>query len=93
MADHAEYTLAYGVTFGRILKKLKGRDMFLLRELDRSIEKILREPHLGKPLGNVLRNHRRIHIARSYVLLYEVHAYEVRLIDFDHHDRIYKKYS
>ncbi|MEK7068810.1 MAG: type II toxin-antitoxin system RelE/ParE family toxin [Patescibacteria group bacterium] len=93
MADHAGYTLAYGVTFGRILKKLKGRDMVLLRELDRSIVKILREPYLGKPLGNVLRNHRRIHVAGSFVLIYEIRGQEVRLIDFDHHDRVYRKYS
>ncbi len=90
MADQ-HYTLSYGPTFGRILKKLKRRDRALFGELERGIAKILMEPTLGKPLRNVLRNYRRIHIGGSFVLLYEIQETVVRLLDFDHHDRIYKK--
>jgi len=47
---------------------------------------------LGKPLRNTLRNYRRVHVD-PFVLLYEIRMLEVRLMDFDHHDKIYKKYK
>ncbi|MDO8514554.1 MAG: type II toxin-antitoxin system RelE/ParE family toxin [bacterium] len=93
MTDCPRYTIAYDSAFDRILKKLKRRDPALLTALDLGIEKILKEPMLGKPLKNVLRNSRRLHIEGSFVLLYEIYECQVRLLDFDHHDRIYRKYS
>lgn len=93
VADDSGYALSLGAGFNAVLKRLKRRDPAMLKRLDSGVTKILREPMLGKPLGNILRNYRRIHIAGSFVLLYELHEREVRLIDFDHHDRIYKKYS
>ncbi len=92
MVEDSRYALGYGSVFGRILKKLKRRDRALFLELERGVEKILAQPMLGKPLGNVLRGYRRIHVGGSFVLLYEIQERVVRLLDFDHHDRIYKKY-
>lgn len=85
------YSLVLSPRFEKILKSLKRRKPTLLRDLERQIEKVLKEPVLGKPLRNVLRNYRRVHIG-SFVLIYEIYHKEIRLIDFDHHDRIYKKY-
>ena len=93
MDECQHYTVTTEPAFDRIVKKLERKDVALFRELDRGVEKILREPMLGKPLTNTLRNFRRIHIEGSFVLLYEVRDCVVRLIDFDHHDRTYKKYS
>ncbi|MBI2099917.1 MAG: type II toxin-antitoxin system mRNA interferase toxin, RelE/StbE family [Candidatus Vogelbacteria bacterium] len=64
----------------------------LLKKLEHQIAKILREPIFGKPLRNVMRNYRRVHI-NSFVLVYEIVGQVIRLLDFDHHDRIYKKFS
>lgn len=93
MEDGPRYTLALGPAFRRILKKLNRQGGTLRAELDRGIEKIVHEPMLGKPLRHALRNYRRVHIERSFVLLYEIQGRRVVLVDFDHHDRIYKKYS
>ena len=93
MIGDPRHKLGYGSVFGRILKKLKCRDRALFEELERGVGKILTEPTLGKPLGNVPRGYRRIHVKGSFVLLYEIHGNVVRLLDFDHHGRIYKKYS
>jgi YafQ family addiction module toxin component len=93
MEDDSPYILVLSATYKRTIKKLKSRNITLLKNLERGITKILREPELGKPLRHTLRNYRRIHIAGSFVLLYEVRDLEVYLIDFDHHDRVYKKYS
>lgn len=88
--ERPRYTLVVPSPFERILKRLKSKKPTLFWELKKRIEKILAEPERGKPLRNVLRNYRRVHID-SFVLIYEISGQEVRLLDFDHHDRIYKK--
>lgn len=85
-----EYKLVISLEFERVLKSLKKRKPTLLKNLEKQIVKIIREPIVGKPLRNVLRNYRRVHVD-SFVLIYEIYNNEVRLIDFDHHDKIYKR--
>ena len=72
------------------LKKLKKRNKDIFNRVGNQIIKILREPNIGKPLRYTLRNRRRVHVG-SFVLIYEFHQGELRFIDFDHHDKIYKK--
>ena len=86
------YTLVTPNEFEVILKKIKKNKPDTLKILEKQIEKILKNPILGKPLRNTLRNYRRVHVD-PFVLIYEVKALEVRLLDFDHHDKIYKKYK
>ena len=76
--------------FDHILRILKKKKPIMFKRLKKQILKILREPTLGKPLRNVLRNYRRIHID-SFVLIYEIYNEEIRLLEFAHHDKIYKK--
>lgn len=90
MEGKARYVLVIPDAFEPVLKRLKKRQD-LEKKFSAHVKKILREPMLGKPLRNVLKNYRRIHI-ESYVLIYEIQGQEVRLIDFDRHDNIYKKY-
>ncbi|MEK7523199.1 MAG: type II toxin-antitoxin system mRNA interferase toxin, RelE/StbE family [Patescibacteria group bacterium] len=92
MSQFQNYTLVIPSEFEVILKKLKQKKPDVLKDLEKKIEKVLREPILGKPLRNTLRNYRRIHMD-PFVLIYEIKILEVRLIDFDHHDKIYKKYK
>jgi YafQ family addiction module toxin component len=92
MEHRDPYILVLSPRFDQVLKSLKRKSPDILVALDSGVEKILREPFLGKPLRNTLRNYRRIHVAGSFVLLYEIQDNQVRLLDFDHHDRIYKKY-
>mgnify|MGYP001583399647 FL=1 len=93
MVDLVQYTLDLTSLYKNSLKKIKRKKPDLLVPLEASVAKILRSPELGKPLRNVLRNRRQIHIAGSFVLLYEIVGTEVRLLDFDHHNKIYKKHS
>lgn len=92
MAESARYKLTLEPEVDRIFKSLKKKNPNLLREIESGTVKILRSPELGKPLRNVLRNRRRIQIGGSFVLLYEIMGTEIRLLDFDHHDKIYKKH-
>jgi mRNA-degrading endonuclease RelE of RelBE toxin-antitoxin system len=93
MAEPALYKLKLEPEAERIFKSLKKKKPDMFHKVESGIIKILRSPELGKPLRNVLRNRRQIHIAGSFVLLYEIADAEVRLLDFDHHNKIYKKYS
>ena len=93
MIDSVQYTLELTRLYKNSLKKIKRSKPDLLVPLEAGVAKILRSPELGKPLRNVLRNRRQIHIAGSFVLLYEIAGTEIRLLDFDHHNKIYKKHS
>ena len=92
MFQSLKYKLVIPIEFEVILKKLKQKKPDVFKSLGKKIEKVVREPILGKPLRNTLRNYRRVHMD-PFVLIYEIKMLEVRLIDFDHHDKIYKKYK
>ena len=87
-----QYTVVFDPALDRVLHLLKKKKPSLFNKVSAQIEKVMRAPVLGKPLRNVLRNYRRIHVG-SFVLIYEIKDTEIRFLDFDHHDRIYKKYS
>ena len=92
MSQLPSYILVIPPLFEVILKKLKNKKPDVFKNLENKIEKVVQNPILGKPLRNALRNYRRVHMD-PFVLIYEIHMLEVRLIDFDHHDKIYKKYK
>ncbi|MBI4068109.1 type II toxin-antitoxin system RelE/ParE family toxin [Candidatus Kaiserbacteria bacterium] len=81
--------IVYSVEFERALKRYK-KDKNLFKQIEFQIEKVLREPDFGKPLRHALKNRRRLHVG-SFVLVYEFHGNELRFLDLDHHDRVYKK--
>jgi mRNA-degrading endonuclease RelE of RelBE toxin-antitoxin system len=93
MAESARYKLTLEPDVERIFKSVKRKNPDLFRDIEFGVIKILRSPELGKPMRNILSNQRRIHVAGSFVLLYEIAGTEVRLLDFDHHDKIYKKHT
>ena len=75
-------------TFSKLAKKDKVQFVILSRK----IREILEMPQIGKPLTANMVGERRVHI-RNFVLTYEIIENEkiVRLLDYDHHDRIYEK--
>lgn len=66
-------------------------DKNFIGRIEGQVEKLLREPTLGKPLRYSLKNRRRVHVG-SFVVVYEFYNGELRFLDFDHHDKIYKKW-
>ena len=82
--------VVYSVEFERAIQRWK-EDRTLFRQIESQMAKILREPNTGKPLRYSLKGRRRVHVG-SFVVVYEFHNAELRFIDFDHHDRVYKKY-
>ena len=75
-----------------MLSKLSKKDKLQFEILTRKIEEILKNPRIGKPLTANMAEQWRVHI-RNFVLTYEISEKEriIKLIDFDHHDKVYKK--
>ena len=84
------FRVVFSEQFTKILFKLSKKDKLTIKKLETEVIKISQNPLIGKPLRNVLKNYRRVHID-PFVLVYEIHGNEVRILDFDHHDRMYKK--
>ena len=86
------YKLAVKESLDKQFKKLKKKDREMLMLIDRKVQEILDDPYRFKPLRKPLQKKRRVHVGRSFVLIYEINEEEkiVALLDFDHHDNIYK---
>jgi YafQ family addiction module toxin component len=86
------YKLAVKETLDRKFNKLKKKDREMLMLIDSKVKDILDDPYRFKPLKKPLQNKRRVHVGGSFVLIYEINEEEriVTLLDFDHHDNIYK---
>jgi len=57
----------------------------------KKMSEILENPHHYKPLQRDMKGLRRVHIDKSFVLIFEIVETENKVIfvDFDHHDNIY----
>lgn len=86
------YKLAVKETLDRKFEKLQKKDKEMLRLINKKVEDILADPIRYKPLRKPLQNKRRVHVGGSFVLVYEIDEEKkvVTLLDFDHHDNVYK---
>lgn len=86
------YKLAVKESLDKKFKKLQKKDKGMLRLIDRKVQDILEDPYRFKPLRKPLQNMRRVHVGGSFILIYEINKEEkiVTLLDFDHHDNVYK---
>ncbi|RJQ39870.1 MAG: type II toxin-antitoxin system RelE/ParE family toxin [Nitrospiraceae bacterium] len=73
------------------LRKLAKRDNQLYEAATKKILQIAENPVIGKPLRNVLKGKKRVHIGH-FVLIFSVDDKErkVTFLEFDHHDNVYK---
>jgi len=73
----------------KIFKKLSKKDSVQLKVIKRRIDEILENPEHYKPLKGDMHGARRVHVDKSFVLVYEIERNTVRILDYDHHDKIY----
>ena len=73
------------------LRKLAKKDRSYYNILVRKILQIAENPHTGKPLRNVLKGKRQVHID-PFVLMYEIleKKHKVVFLDYTHHDKAYR---
>ena len=72
-------------------RKLNHKDKKQLREISNKVEQILENPHHFKQLEAIMRHFHRVHVDRSFVLVYSIDEDKnvVTLHEYDHHDNIY----
>lgn len=85
------YTIQLDTALETTLDKLKKKDNSLYHRVIRKIIEISKNPELGKPLRNVLKGKRRIHVG-SFVLFYSIDKKNetVTFLEFEHHDKAYR---
>lgn len=76
-----------------ILDDLFKRHKERYEKIMKKIEEIPHFPHHYKPLRHDLKGVRRVHIDTSFVLVFRIieETKTVFFLDFDHHDKIYRK--
>jgi len=76
----------YGVLM-RVIKKNRKRYEIVMKKM----EEILQNPHHYKTLSHDMKHLRRVHIDRSFVLVFYIDENNeiVFFTDIDHHDKIY----
>ncbi len=84
------YSPIYSEDFGSALAKLKKRNKVLFGRLCEKMNEILDGPEHYKPLGNVLKGCRRVHVGH-FVLIFEIDEANkaVVFLKFEHHDKAY----
>jgi len=75
------------------LKKIHKKNRKFYEAVIKKIEEIIENPQHYKPLRYDLKGLRRVHVERSFVLIFEIDEENgvVRFLDLDHHDKIYKR--
>lgn len=76
----------------RKLKKLSKKDNQELIAIEKKVKQILNNSHRFKPLKKLLQNLRRIHIHKSFIIIYSIEEKTKTVIIevYEHHDKIYK---
>lgn len=73
------------------IRKLAKKNKSLAETLNKKIEEILRNPHHYKSLKQPMQNMRRVHIMKSFILIYSIDEKNkaVVLHKFEHHNNVY----
>ena len=75
----------------KTLQKLARKDKKNYEAITKKMLQIAGNPEIGKPLRNILKGKKRVHIGH-FVLIYEVDdkAKKVSFLEFEHHDKAYR---
>jgi len=68
------------------------RDELLKKKIKKQIQKIVHNPEVGKPLGNILKGERSVYI-KPFRLTYAIDGETLVLLKFRHRKDAYKKAS
>ena len=85
------YSLDISTEADKKFKKLESKNKKQLEIIDKKVRQILQNPYHFKPLRGDMHGSRRIHIDKSFVLVYEIDEKNriVKILDYDHYDNIY----
>ena len=86
------YNLDVSKLADRLMNKHFKKDKKQKLAVWKKINQVLEKPHMFKPLKNVLKGQRRVHIG-SFVLFYKINenTKTVEVYNYKHHDDAYRK--
>jgi YafQ family addiction module toxin component len=86
------YALEVKAGVDRTFRRMAKKDRDRLEAVEKKVREIVEEPHRFKPLRAPMQNKRRVHIG-PFVLVYKVDEERkvVILLDFEHHDTVYRR--
>jgi YafQ family addiction module toxin component len=75
----------------RKFHKIAKKNKILFESISKKIEELRINPERFKPLRGSMKGERRIHFGH-FVMIFEIDYKKgiVRILDFDHHDKIYR---
>ena len=87
------YKIEFRKSVEKILFKLGKKNQKQLEIILNKIEEIILDPNRYKNLKRPLQHLKRVHVDKSFVLVFSVDESKKTVIieDYDHHDNIYKK--
>ena len=87
------YSLEVRKSVEEIFAKLVRKNPKQLEIINKKIDGIRENPYRSKPLRFPLAGMRRVHIDKSFVLIYSIDEKNKTVIleEYDHHDDVYKK--
>lgn len=73
------------------MAKIQKKNKVMFEAVIDKIREIKENPEHYKPLRYDLKEYRRVHIIKSFVLIFKIDYvnYKIIFVDFDHHDKIY----
>lgn len=86
------YNIIVQPSLSRKFDKLSKKSPKQMAIIAKKLEEILLNPHHYKNLQSPLQHLKRVHVDKSFVLLFSVdeNTKTITLQNYDHHDRIYE---
>ncbi|MFH1276540.1 MAG: addiction module toxin RelE [Candidatus Woesearchaeota archaeon] len=86
------YSFDISKNLDNILSKLAKKNPKRLQIIRNKIKEVIINPYHYKNLRNPLQHLKRVHVDKSFVLIFSVNENEKKVLfeEFDHHDNIYK---
>lgn len=69
MENSPKMNVVFSLEFKKILEKIAKKDKAGLNKIESQVYKIIANPLIGKPLRNIMKNYRRVHIG-PFVLIH-----------------------
>jgi len=85
------YLLEFSKEFDIIFEKLQKKNTKHREIITKKLREILRNPEHYKPLRHDMKGYRRVHIDKSFVLIFKIEGNRIIVQDYGHHDDIYRR--
>ena len=85
------YSLKLRTHVDKLFNKMGRKDRHNLEIIYKKLEEVCEDPNKFKPLGTPMQGMRRIHVLKSFVIIYSINesTHSVWIEDFAHHDEVY----